>query len=230
MHNIYYIIPAGATSMLYNEKNILIHLQQQKIFQVSDLMKLLSCSIATAKRRLKDWNVYSSYNKNASYYTFPDIPQFNEFQLWHYRGVCFSKYGTLQKTIVALIESSKTGLNVFEAKKILEIPANNILSQYAIKNKNVYREKDHGIYIYYSTDPEKYQKQKEQREKIHHNFKNHQLPSDAEAVVILVELIKHPEDTLEQLARRAKIKGASVTVEKIHHLLDYHDLLKKNMA
>ena len=205
-------------------------LRKKKIFRLSDVMSLLNCSIATARRRLKKWGALSSYNKNASYYTLPDVPQFNEHQLWQCRGAHFSKYGTLKKTVEALIEKSDGGLNVIEISKTLGVPAHNILSQQSILDENISREKHRGIYVYYSKSPKTSAVQKEAREKSYHHFDQLELPSDAESVIILVELIKHPEDTAAQLSRRAQYKGLSVAESKTKNLLIYHNLLKKNMG
>jgi len=203
-------------------------LAQQKIFRLADVMGFLACSVATARRRLKEWHVYSSYNKNASYYTLPHIPNFNEHQLWFYRNVCFSKYGTLKKTLEKLVENSTGGLNVIEISKIIAIPAHNILSQQMIQYTQFFREKHHGIYIYYSKDPLTQTNQKKSRKELNLHLRQFDLPSDAESVTILVELIRHPNDTDIQLSRRVQYRGISVSIARIRNLLIYHGLLKKN--
>ena len=55
------------------------------------------------------------------------------------------------------------------------------------------------------------------------------MPSDMEAVIILVDLIHHPNSGLEQIARRLKPKGLDIDVEAIRQLLAHHDLLKKTV-
>ena len=58
----------------------------------------------TVIRALKKYGYYTSYNRNAGYYVLHDVPEFNEWGLWTYRDIRFSKYGTLTQTIVALCE------------------------------------------------------------------------------------------------------------------------------
>jgi hypothetical protein len=53
------------------------------------------------------------------------------------------------------------------------------------------------------------------------------MPSDMEAVMILVDLINHPHSGLEGIAHRLKQKGLIVDVEAIRRLLGHHELLKK---
>ncbi len=48
-----------------------------------------------------------------------------------------------------------------------------------------------------------------------------------EAVMILVDLIHHPNSGLEQIAHRLKPKGIDIDVEAIRQLLAHYDLLKK---
>jgi hypothetical protein len=56
----------------------------------------------TVVRALKKFGYFASYNHNASYYVLWDVPQFDDWGLWAYRDVRFSRYRTLPATIVAL--------------------------------------------------------------------------------------------------------------------------------
>lgn len=213
--------------MASNLDAVLTVFRQKKILLFSELKTLLGCSTATVRRRLKEWQTYSSYNHNGRYYVLPTIPKFNDHQIWQYQGVYFSQHGTLQKTLIALVNDGSAGLNTFEASQILGISAHNFLSQQFIRHNNFHREKHKGVYIYYSKDPDIYSKQKQERRQ-HFSVQSIQgLPTDAEAIIILVELIKHSDDNLEQLYRRVKYKGLNVSIIKIRHLLEYHSLLKK---
>ena len=50
-----------------------------------------------------------------------------------------------------------------------------------------------------------------------------------EAVMILVDLINHPNSRLERIAHRLKQKGLVVDVAAIRRLLLHHDVLKKTV-
>jgi hypothetical protein len=56
----------------------------------------------TVVRALKKFGYFASYNHNAFYYVLWDVPQFDDWGLWAYRDVRFSRYRTLPATIVAL--------------------------------------------------------------------------------------------------------------------------------
>ncbi len=51
--------------------------------------------------------------------------------------------------------------------------------------------------------------------------------SDAEAVMILVQYIKHPHSSVEELARRVMAEGRRIDLPTIRRFLHHHDLLKK---
>ncbi len=211
-----------------NQEDVLRYFRQKKIFQISDVIDFLSCSIATARRRLKEWKTYSSYNKNASFYTLPDVPQFDERGIWQYKGVFFTNQRTLKQTVLVLIENSTAGLTVLEANEILGQSVYNILSPLANQDNLFHREKYHGMYVYYSKDSVVSEKQKQNRKSQYMKLEDYDLPSDADCVTILVELIKHPNYQPEQLSRCVKNKGAFVSIKKVRDLLKYHGLLKKN--
>jgi len=216
--------------MTLHSDTIFEQFQQKKIFTLTELTSLLHCSERTVRRRLKTWGTYTSYNFNGRYYTLKDIPQFDKHGIWQYRNIYFSNQGTLQKTLQYLIENAQAGLNIIEVNEILRIEAQNILSQQFIHHAHFHREKHKGLYIYYAKDPLIYEVQKQARHKLFEVVTVGELPTDAEAVIILVEWIKHPKDTFEQLTSRVKYKGIKVSLGKIRNLLGYHGLLKKTLA
>ena len=55
-------------------------------------------------------------------------------------------------------------------------------------------------------------------------------PTDAEAVVVLVERIKHPGLPIENLAKKLRKVGYRFSAEAIRRFLDSHGLLKKTQA
>ncbi|EFK10653.1 conserved hypothetical protein [delta proteobacterium NaphS2] len=72
---------------------ILNSLEEKKIFTLDTLVSFLSCSVPTARLKLKQWGTYTSYNQNGRYYTMPSVPRFDDNGLWHYSEIYFSQYG-----------------------------------------------------------------------------------------------------------------------------------------
>lgn len=198
----------------------------ERIMSVEKLMALLQCSERTVQRRLREWGAYTSYNQKGRHYVLPNVPRFDVHGLWKYKNAFFSKHGNLKETVAYLVKQSKAGLDAFEMSDILGLPAHTFLSHYK-DSADMQREKHKGLYIYFSKDPATFEKQKKKREDLTCSKASLDLPSDADAVIILVTLIKHPHDSIERLMRRVRRRGIKVPIEKCRNLLTYHDLLKK---
>lgn len=210
-----------------NENRVLEKFRLQKIITIGQLVEWLKCSVITARRRLKKWRSYTSINKNGRYYTLPQIPVFDENGLWKYRTVLFSKRGNLKQTIVALITESEQGLSAMEIAEFVDlVPNSSFLSRFK-SVPGVRREKHQGRFIYLSERPEIYSRQMLTRATSQAAVG---FPSDAEAVEILVHLIKHPDIGIEQLSAKVSKPGRPVGPAMIRRFLRFHDLLKKTSA
>ena len=211
-----------------DEKYVLQRFRRQKIITIEQLVRLLKCSVITVRRRLKKWKTYTSINKNGRYYTLPKIPVFDENGLWKYQTVLFSKHGNLKQTIVELIKDSETGLNAVEIAGIVNLaPSSSFLSQIKKNVPGVRREKYQGRFIYLSDSPDIYNRQK-QRWTLSRQ-EGIDFPTDSEAIVILVQLIKHPDIGIDQLSDKVSRQGNRVPTAEVRRFLGFHDLLKKTL-
>ena len=131
-----------------DENHVLKKFRRQKIITLTQLVHWLKCSVITARRRLKNWQSYTSINNNGRYYTLPQIPVFDENGLWKYRTVFFSKHGNLKQTIVALITESEKGLSAVEIAEFVDlVPNSSFLSRFK-SVPGVRREKHQGRLIF----------------------------------------------------------------------------------
>jgi hypothetical protein len=202
--------------------------KQHKVLTFAALCLLLQLSIATVRRRLKDWNVLSSYNKSGQYYTLPLIPEFNKQGLWKHEGAFFSKHGTLKSTISHLVQISKSGLSNSELEEILGVNPNSYLPQFK-QLAGVRREKHRRQVVYFAADKELYKQQKQNRFPPEPTALK--LPPDAITIIVLVELIKHPGSTPEQLSEILRREGYKIDADTIDNLFEHHGLKKKpNMS
>jgi hypothetical protein len=195
--------------------------QRLKVVTIEQLVDLLESSVITARRQLKKWKAYTSFNMNGRYYTLPWIPRFDENGIWKYQRMLFSKYGTLSQTICQLIGRSETGLSARQIAQVVEVASNSSVFSSLQRVAGIRRERQQGRFVYFSD--ERYQEQKAalcQRQQS-------RLPSDAEAVMILVQYIKHPRSSIEELSERVNGQGRSIDRNVIHRFLENHDLLKK---
>lgn len=205
------------------EINALKRFQKIKVLTIEQLVDLLNSSVITARRKLKKWRAYTSFNMNGRYYTLPGIPQFDENGIWKYQAILFSKYGNLKQTIVQLIRRSETGLSAKEIAQVAEIPSNSSIFSRLQGVPGITREKHQGHFVYFCDEPQTYQKQKSAI----YRPEKARLPSDAEAVLILVQYIKHPHIGIEELSERVAQQGKVIDRDVIQRFLEHHDLLKK---
>lgn len=202
--------------------------KKQKVVTVVQLASWLSCSVVTARRRLKVLSAYTSYNRNGRYYTLPEIAQFDDLGLWRYQGAFFSKHGNLKQTLVHLVIHSVQGLSGAEFGEILGLQPRSFLSHFR-DHPAIYRETIMGRWIWFAADPEIREQQMQARlaQEVAGALC---MPSDMEAVMILVDLISHLESDVEQIARRLKSQQHDIDAAVIRQLLKHYGLLKKTAA
>jgi len=173
------------------DDSILKRFRSKKVLMVEELAGLLGASAVTARRRLKKWNTYTSINCNGRYYVLPEIPIFDGNGLWNYEIVFFSRHGNLRKTICELIKESEAGLSAQQISQLVGMRANSSFLSGFRDIPEVRREKQQGRFVYFFDKEAVYLRQKQRREELL-SAKAPQLPSDADAVLILVDRIKHP--------------------------------------
>jgi len=207
-----------------HEIDVLKRFRRVKVLTIEQLMDLLKSSVITARRRLKKWEALTSFNQNGRYYTLPKIPQFDNHGIWKYQRILFSKYGNLKQTIIELVRRSEAGLSAREVAQIVEIPSNSSIFSQLQRVTGIRREKHQGRFVYFSDQQETYQKQKSLLSRPQAAAA---LPSDEEAVLILVQHIKHPHIGMEELSERVARQGKRIAPSVIQSFLEHHDLLKK---
>jgi len=206
------------------EETALSAFRERKILTIDELSTLLHCSTITSRRRLKQWRALTSYNQNNRYYTLPSIPVFNKFGLWHYRGVFFSKHGTCKQTVVHFVHVSEKGLSNAELAEILGENPNSLLAHFK-EIPGLVKERHGRDIVYFSSDEEVYKRQK--RNRFPPEPSAAKLPPDAQAIIILVEVIHHPDMSIDELAARLLEKGHEVEAGSIAALFKQHRI-KKN--
>lgn len=196
----------------------------KKIVTIDQLTNMLKCSCITARRFLKKKEALTSINKNARYYTLPDIPKFDENGLWYHRGVSFSKRGNLKQTVIQLIRCSSSGLTADAVEKLVGLSDNspflsNFRNAAEVRRKKIIS----GQYVYFSSLPAVYNKQLKNRTKdVSARI------SPPEAVIILVEFINNPNITIQKLVMKAASKGVFVKENIVRSFFEQHGI-KKNM-
>lgn len=181
------------------------------------------CSIRTVQRQFAKLSVIRSYNKNSRYYTLPDIADFNYYGIWSYRDIFFSKYGTLKQTVKHLILVSDSGLSGNEIGEIVRLSPRSFMHHFK-EMEGIFREKHEGVYVYFSDDTKTFANQNSNRIG---ETEVREL-DDTVVIKLLVEYIKHPEKSTQELAQILKDRRTGrVSALQIENLFAHHGLLKK---
>ena len=206
------------------EQTVLDSFREKKILTIDQLAQLLDCSAITARRRLKQWRALTSYNRNNRFYTLPSVPVFDKKGLWHYQGVSFSKHGTCKQTVVHLVQLSEKGLSNTELAGVLGENPNSLLAHFR-EIPGITKERHGRDIVYFSSDERVYTRQR--RTRFPPEPSATALPSDAQAVLVLVELIHHPRLSVNELVQQLEGKGHAVSADAVHALFDRYGV-KKN--
>jgi len=208
-----------------NDTDVIRLIKQRHVFLITELSEWLRRSLPTCRRRLKKWQAHTSYNHNGRYYTLPDMPHFDANGIWHFRDISFSRHGNLKQTVTHLVHGSAHGLSAAEIGGILRMNPHSFLPHFQ-SEPGLYREKFEGRFIWLAAETAILKKQKRARIE----FKQQKqlfMPTDQEAVLILVDLLHHPTTAIKDISHRLKRMGELLSPESIREFLLHHDLLKK---
>jgi hypothetical protein len=196
-----------------------------KVITLPELTAVMNRSPRSVQRYLQLWRCLTSYNHNGKYYTLPDIPDFNQFGIWRHRDIGFSRYGNLKETVRQLVENSTAGMTAAQLGEVLGVNPYSFISHFR-DDPRLQREKRSGRLVYFCAKPEILVAQREERAVTDPPAA---LPTDAQAVIILVCLLKHPNAKIDELTREVQQKHSGIERGMIERLLDYHGI-KKNLA
>jgi hypothetical protein len=207
-------------------------LRKQTILTIDDLSEIAHRTPATVWRILKPIGYYTSFNFNAKFYTLAATPRFDANQLWFFRNVGFSSYGSLNRTLVGLVENSEMGLTQSELSALLQVKVQNQLFQLYAQRKLA--RTDWGRTHVYLAFDEETQEQQLRRHKARREGgparRRSGLPSDRETIAIMVELIRRPNTTARHIATLLSARGLPITRQQVLAVIDEYDLRKKRAS
>ena len=214
------------------EQKVVNWMKKRKVVTMRQLRNQFHLSHMTVVRALRKHGYYTSYNHNASYYVLRDLPTFDEWGLWAYRNIRFSRHGTLTQTIVALVEDASAGWTVRELEERLEVKVGNLASR-LVHEGLVQREILPGRQaVYLASDAKVGRRQYKNRQKqLQPPPRDRtQLPRDCSPTVvieILRQMVVADDVSPAQLARQPKNRGVPVTADKVRRVIEHYALEKK---
>jgi hypothetical protein len=194
-------------------------------WMLDQLAEALGYARISVRRFLKQIGYFRSYTDNGKWYTFRDSPDFDRDGLWHFRGLGFSKHGSLTATIGYLIARSPAGLSASELSGKLQHPCHAVLTQLH-KAGQLDRLQLAGQFQYLARDAQLNRRQREQAAGLQSTDPRASLSTQT-ALWVLVEYIKNPGLSFEQIAARLQEqRKVSVAAENIQRFFQEHDLKK----
>lgn len=205
-------------------------LRKRKILTLDDVQQIAGWSPMTLWRNLKPIGYSTSFNYNARYYTLAGIPRFNANGLWFFRTVGFSSYGTLNRTIVALVQSSPMGMTPNELSAILTVRVQNQLSKLYAK-KELGRVKCGRAQLYVSVQEAVQTLQLQRREAQELLAQGGAFsPTGEETIEIMAELVRAPRSSARGVSFRLSARGLNITRQKVLAVIEKYGLKKKRRS
>ena len=136
----------------YSSEDLAKFFKRKKIATMDELKRALGTQVdVTVFRKLKALGYLSSYSDRGRYYTLDRIARFDERGLWAYRGVHFSKQGTLRRTAEAFVNLSEAGYFADELECVLQVRVKDPLRELSRRGR-LSRERVTGRYLYCSSN------------------------------------------------------------------------------
>jgi hypothetical protein len=106
----------------------------------------------TVFRKLAQLGARASYSHRGRFHTLDRLAAYDKNGLWSFRGVRFSRHGTLEKTIAYLVEHSREGYFASELEALVQVRVHNTLAHlYALGQLDREQLVDQYLYLSPST-------------------------------------------------------------------------------
>ena len=215
------------------ERKLVNWLRTRKVATMRQLQHQFQVCHMTVFRALKNIGYHTSYNHNAGYYTLASVPQFDDWGLWTYRSIRFSRAGTLLETLLALVTQAPAGLTVGELEERLQTPVANLLSR-LVQQGRLQREVLRGRQVVYLNPAAEHghrqweQRQQDLRAVAAKTAKGFPVGCSALLVIdVLRQMILTPDEGPEQWARQLQGQGRQVTAGQVRQVQEHYGLEKK---
>jgi len=194
---------------------------KEPCWKIEPLASELSYSVPSVRRFLAEVGYLSSFTHNGAWYTLRSIPRFGEDGLWFHKDIGFSRAGSLTNTLVDLATRSSAGMTAEQLGTKLRCRCHSVLF-HLFRQGRLQRHKIGSSHVYLAIDPRIAGVQRQSFE----SLSQPQLPAEI-AVLILVEFIRNPDSSFEQLAQAMHCnQGIALHAVQIERLFDQYGLKK----
>jgi hypothetical protein len=217
----YFIKRAIMSTLVKPVETLISFFAERPCWMIAPLAEELRYSIPSVRRFLSDVGYFSSFTHNGTWYTLRSTPQFDQDGLWFHQGIGFSRAGSLTNTLVELIRHSPAGLTAEMIGDKLHCRSHSMLVQLT-RSMKITRQKVGRAHLYFAADSHTADFQRQAIP----GLQEPPLPAEI-VVLVLVEFIRTPEATFEQLAS-AITRGRGVTIKaaQVEKIFLQHGLKK----
>ena len=196
-----------------------------KVLTLEQLCRRLDVSRATILRRLNEHGYYSSYNQSGRFLTIEEAAEFDSRGLWHWKAARFSQHGNLKQTVAHFVESSSEGMTHRELASLLGVRVHNSLLE-LVREKKIRRERLGPTLVYFSRVAAVRKRQADCRRPLVEQ-RAILRPTNRQVITVLLELVKDPKASREEIALRCRRGGVSISRELVAAIFAMHELDKK---
>jgi hypothetical protein len=133
--------------------------QDTKVATLPELKAALGTAVdLTVFRKLSTLSYRTSYSHRGAYYTLDTLAHYDEWGLWSYRDIRFSRHGTLVNTAATLVTQAPAGYFTDELDAVVHVATKDVLRQLAQRGQ-LYRREWEGRYLYCARERARRQQQ-----------------------------------------------------------------------
>lgn len=137
----------------FSGESIVRLLESRQVATMEELKEALGTRVdMTVFRKLRTLDYLSSYSHGGRHYALQSTAEFDTRGLWTYRGVHFSRFGSLLATVEAFVDRSDRGYMASELTAELQVQTKEPLLK-LVRLRRLSREEISGVYVYCSGQP-----------------------------------------------------------------------------
>ena len=177
-------------------------------------------------RDLSELGYLTSYTHGGLYYTLAEIPDFDEWGLWFYQDIGFSRAGTVKQTVGVQVEEAPDGRTHAELSALVRVRVHNTLLD-LVQEGRIDRVQYGGVHLYVSADAQRAVEQVEQRRGADSVLAEALwVPTIEETVEILVEALRGTAEVppAADVARRLAARDIRVDPRHVLQVYETHGL------
>ena len=196
-----------------------------RVLTLEQLVKKLAVSRSTVLRRLSQHGYFASYNHRREFLTIREVADFDSRGLWAFKTARFSKYGAIKETAEHFIVSAQCGMTHEELNELLGVRVHNALLE-LVEQERLFRDKLGPTFVYFSTKRNRRREQMRRRMALLQKQEKPRVTS-RQVIAALLELIKDPGASRQDLVVRCQRAGVSMTRKLMDAIFETYDLDKK---